>query len=309
MEPSEHSRQVVHLWCGPRSLSTATLYSFNQHYQTTCLDEPLYAAYLATHPHITRPYKDKLIEISNCDGHALLRDVASMRYADKSDAVFSRYGVDPKKSVVFCKHISKHLEGIDTSLIIGDYIHNIFLIRDPLSMISSWTVKGEVHGVPSSLHSLGLPHLLQIFSETRQATGKIPIVIDSDILRQHPREVLTEVCRRVGIPFDESMLQWPAGPKAVDGLWASFWYDSVHKSTGFGSYVHHEDTSKKPNIGQPLSAEDVALYREALPIYEILKRYAIGVDHLSPGTSRTLQEGGLYISDPNEPDKRLADPR
>jgi hypothetical protein len=29
------------------------------------------------------------------------------------------------------------------------------------------------------------------------------------------------------------MLQWPAGPRATDGVWAKHWYDSVWKSTGF----------------------------------------------------------------------------
>lgn len=26
---------------------------------------------------------------------------------------------------------------------------------------------------------------------------------------------------------------WEAGPKPIDGLWAPWWYNTVHKSTGF----------------------------------------------------------------------------
>ena len=30
-----------------------------------------------------------------------------------------------------------------------------------------------------------------------------------------------------------SSFRWEAGPKPIDGVWAPWWYDSAHKSTGF----------------------------------------------------------------------------
>ncbi|MEJ1935629.1 hypothetical protein WDZ92_36015, partial [Nostoc sp. NIES-2111] len=31
------------------------------------------------------------------------------------------------------------------------------------------------------------------------------------------------LCLALGIPFDEAMLAWPAGPRASDGVWAPAW--------------------------------------------------------------------------------------
>ena len=33
--------------------------------------------------------------------------------------------------------------------------------------------------------------------------------------------------------YDSIIFRWEAGPKPVDGIWAPWWYKSVHKSTGF----------------------------------------------------------------------------
>ena len=32
------------------------------------------------------------------------------------------------------------------------------------------------------------------------------------------------------------MLSWPAKPREEDGIWAKYWYHSLHKSTGFLPY-------------------------------------------------------------------------
>ena len=39
---------LVNFWFGPRTLSTATMYSFDQRSDTLCYDEPLYASWLST---------------------------------------------------------------------------------------------------------------------------------------------------------------------------------------------------------------------------------------------------------------------
>lgn len=60
-------------------------------------------------------------------------------------------------------------------------------------------------------------------------------------------------------------------------LWAPFWYEQVHSSEGFGL--------PEPALPPPLSEEQLELYREALPFYELLARRAIGRDSLNPGSS------------------------
>lgn len=31
----------------------------------------------------------------------------------------------------------------------------------------------------------------------------------------------------------KTFFRWEAGPKPIDGLWAPWWYESIHRSTGF----------------------------------------------------------------------------
>ena len=33
------------------------------------------------------------------------------------------------------------------------------------------------------------------------------------------------------------MLQWTAGARPEDGVWAPYWYHNVHRSTGFKPYT------------------------------------------------------------------------
>jgi hypothetical protein len=88
-------------------------------------------------------------------------------------------------------------------------------------------------------------------------------------------------------------------------IWAKYWYDKAHASTGFNSF--HAPTASAgavsgslPPLPVPapaakgglkitaaLTAEQLELYREVLPFYDLLRRRAIGVDPLSPGSSVT----------------------
>jgi hypothetical protein len=63
--------------------------------------------------------------------------------------------------------------------------------------------------------------------------GEKPIVIDSSALLGNPESFLHSLCDRLDIKQDPSMLSWAAGPKPEDGVWAPFWYQNVHSSTGF----------------------------------------------------------------------------
>lgn len=78
-----------------------------------------------------------------------------------------------------------------------------------------------------------------------------------------------------------------------NSIWASYWYDKAHASTGFNTFA---PTSAAGSVAAPpaphaikvtsaLSAEQIQLYREVLPFYDLLRSHAIGVDPLSPGSS------------------------
>ena len=62
------------------------------------------------------------------------------------------------------------------------------------------------------------------------------------------------------------MLQWNAGPKPYDGVWAPYWYSNVHKSKGF---------EKQQTSDRPLPENLIPLYEEAKKYYEKLLPFAI----------------------------------
>jgi len=204
VENGENEPTVIHMWCGPRSLSTGTMYSFSQRPDTQVVDEPLYPYWLARNPTIYRPYKKELFETYSVDGDSVLRDLGPH--------------VHKGKPIVFMKHIIKQAEGIDRSVLYKKNCKHVFLVRDPLEMIMSWGVKSEVHQEECSLDTMGLHTLVDLYSSLRRHTGVTPVVVDSNMLRENPRDILTELCAALGIPFCEEQLSWPAGPKPeVDG--------------------------------------------------------------------------------------------
>ena len=81
-----------------------------------------------------------------------------------------------------------------------------------------------------------------------------------------PDGVLAWLCTRCGIPDDPAMRRWEPGPKPEDGVWAPFWYENVHRSTGFG-----------PPAGarRPVPDRTQPVLEQAMPLYERLARYVV----------------------------------
>ncbi len=233
----------INMWSSPRNLSTAMMYAWRQRADTTVVDEPLYAHYLRVSGR-DHPGAADVLAAMEQDGEAVVRDVLLADYPTP---------------VVFFKQMAKHLVGIDRWFL--PRCRNVLLTRDPHDMLTSFQVQ-----VPdATLDDTGFPEMIEIL-DTLLAAGDEPIVIDTRVLLDHPRRVLAELCRRVGVDFDEAMLSWPAGPKPEDGVWAPHWYDAVHRSTGWQPYVHkHADLL--PGVA--------TAYEHSLPLYERLLPYRI----------------------------------
>ena len=210
------------MWSGPRNISTAMMRSFENRPDTAVVDEPLYAHFLH-HTGIDHPGAAEVIAADETDWHAV------------TDRLLGPVPGD--KPVYYQKHMGQHLlPHIDRAWIAS--LTNCFLIRDPREVITSFI---KVVERPTA-EELGLPQQLELFEAERARTGRTPPVIDSRDVLENPRGVLSNLCDALGIPFDEAMLAWPPGPRETDGVWAPYWYDSVHKSTGFGTYTPKPDT-------------------------------------------------------------------
>jgi hypothetical protein len=233
----------INMWSSPRNLSTAMMYAWRERADTTVVDEPLYAHYLRVTGR-DHPGRDDVLAAQDPDGEAVVRDVI--------------LGEHPTP-VVFFKQMAKHLVDLDRSFL--PRCRNVLLTRDPHDMLTSFQVQ-----VPdATLDDTGFPEMIEIL-DTLLAAGEEPIVIDSRILLGDPPRVLTELCRRLGLTFDDAMLSWPAGPKQEDGVWAPHWYDAVHRSTGWAPY-RDKHAELLPGV--------VPAYEQSLPLYERLLPYRI----------------------------------
>jgi hypothetical protein len=203
----------INLWSGPRNVSTALMYSFAQRTDTRVVDEPIYAHYLRVSG-AEHPGREEVLAAMESDGETVVRDVI----LGESD-----------RPVVFFKQMAHHLVRIDHSFLAE--CANVLLIRDPAEVLTS-----IVRQIPQpKLDDIGIEKQHELFDELR-ALGQDPPVLDSRELLLDPEGVLTQLCARLGIPFDAAMLSWPAGPRPEDGVWAPHWYDNVHRSTGFAPY-------------------------------------------------------------------------
>lgn len=233
----------ISLWSGPRNVSTALMYSFRQRSDTTVVDEPLYA-YSLDRFDIDHPGREEVLTAQDTDGERVVRNVILGPVATP---------------VVFFKNMARHLEGLDRAFL--SELHNVILTRDPAEMLPSF-----IKQVPEpDLDMTGLP-MQTILLDAVLGQDDDPLVLDARLLLTDPASVLGELCERIGISFDEAMLSWPPGPVPEDGVWAPYWYDSVHRSTGFAPY-----RAKEEAVPEHLQA----LLAQATPLYERLLAYAI----------------------------------
>ena len=232
------------LWSGPRNVSTALMYSFAQRDDTKVVDEPLYGHYLLV-TGVKHPGRKEIMDEVNCDGKLVMDDLLKINDLDGKD-------------VLFLKQMTKHLVGINHDFL--PKFKNVFLIRNPKDMLSSLAVN-----IPKpNLADTGLDLQWKVYKNLK-SLGNKPIVVDSRELLMNPENILKQLCGHLNLEFVDSMLSWPAEPRKEDGIWAKYWYQSLHKSTGFQSY------QAKSNF--PVALKQVL--SECMPYYEKLLSKAI----------------------------------
>lgn len=228
-EPMTDERPLrLAMWCCPRTVSTALMRAFENRGDTFVVDEPLYAHYLSV----------------TGRRHALADEIVRSQPTDwRAVAGWLTGPVPEGKRIFYQKHMAHHLlGGIERDWLDG--LTHAFLIRDPREMLPSLFAKLE----DLALGDTGYPQQLELFERVRERTGSTPAVIDSSDLLRDPEGILRALCESLGIPFRESMLSWPPGPRPTDGIWARHWYGSVEDSTGFEPYRPKAAPLPKPLV-------------------------------------------------------------
>jgi hypothetical protein len=243
----------IAMWSGPRNISTALMRSWGNRDDTFVTDEPLYAHYLAA-TGLEHPGRQETLAAHSSDWRAVVDWLTGP--------------IPSGRRIWYQKHMAHHLLPMIDRGWLGQLSH-CFLIRDPREMLASL-----VQFVPQpTLADTGLVQQVELFEEVRQRAGEPPPVINGRDVASDPRGILSSLCRRLGVDFQDAMLRWPAGGRATDGAWAPFWYDKVNASTTFA-----------PPDRAPAAIPDrlADLYQACRPYYDSLAEHCL----LSPSVSR-----------------------
>lgn len=238
----------IAMWSGPRNISTAMMRSFENRPDTTVVDEPFYAAFLAA-TGLDHPMRDEVLASQPTDWRAVAAAMVGP--------------VPGGRAVYYQKHMTHHMLP-DFGLDWTGACANAFLIRDPARVLASYVKKRD----RPTLADIGVERQAELFEREADRLGRAPPVIEGVDVLADPRGALSRLCDAVGIPFSPSMLAWPAGRRDTDGVWAPAWYDTVERSTGFEPARVEQD--------RPLLDEGLRRLADAArPFYETLAAHAL----------------------------------
>ena len=233
------------VWSGPRNISTALMYSFGNRDDFEIIDEPFYANYLIE-TGLDHPMRKEIILSQPENVTTVINNLTKDR---------SNMGKN-----LYQKHMTHHM----VNSVPRDWfnqVKHVFLLRHPVRVISSFSKKYK----KVTADDIGFKKQVELFLEILKR-GLDPIVVNSEDIRKEPEETLTKLCERLNLRFQKSMLSWQMGGNKQDGVWASHWYESAHKSTGF---------SGPEDILPNLEGDNAMLAEASLPLYRSLLKFAI----------------------------------
>ncbi|KIJ35522.1 hypothetical protein M422DRAFT_69943 [Sphaerobolus stellatus SS14] len=272
--PNDADKRPIMLWSVPRSTSTAFERAFMQREDTYVFHEPLAEPYYYGPEHLSSRYSDKQRAASNAK---------DLKYSDVLRQLLRSYQESDGKRCV-AKDMAEYViksEKVNSSpranpTVFSDEelkkLRHTFLIRNPEKSISSYyrTTLGDCGKDFGSFdpNEAGFAELKALLDYTRRILPNDPVVVlDSADLIREPEKSLRAFCQGVGIPFQESMLQWEAGHVSTFDKWKG-WHDDVEKSTGFKEV-------KREKIELPEHVKKCI--EDNIPIYEALKEQKLTI--------------------------------
>ncbi|XP_072025492.1 uncharacterized protein [Amphiura filiformis] len=174
----------------------------------------------------------------------------------------------PGKKVIFVKDMIQGIAGHYDAL--PDGYRHAFVIRHPLKVFASLrNLNDKVHQLSGHAGRLAdlTPHLVppgyfykemyDLVEYLKNTIEPYPIIIDADDLLSNPYQMMHSYCDSLDIPFDESLLTWPAGNDAMLRRWIcpkelivngySMSHEATFKTTGFGKPAPIPDRSELPD--------------------------------------------------------------
>jgi hypothetical protein len=200
--------RMIALWAHPRSRSTVLERVFIERGDFEVFHEPF--AYMAFDKHSAIPHDNLEGDLPRTyEGiKALLRSARERRHVFHKD---------------MCYHCVDDLKA-DAEFLLEQ--QHVFIIREPgLAIVSHFAMFAQM-----PLHAIGHKALYEIFCRVTKLTGKIPYVINGDVLANHPEDTLRRLCDHLQLEFVPEALRWtPSCPPQ----WLAWrrWHKDAERST------------------------------------------------------------------------------
>ncbi len=169
------------------------------------------------------------------------------------------------REAVFVKDMAYHAEAfLDDGFLAS--IDHAFLIRDPkFSIPSLYRMRRDFDE-----RETGFAGAARLFRRIQAVTGKTPLVIDGEQLKQHPTAVVDLYFKNLGMSMPADLLNWPVG--SMDE-WAdrSSWHVEATNSQGFNRVRGQFDPATLPNRVLRLIERDTPLYETLAAFVPALK--------------------------------------
>jgi len=166
------SSKKIQLISGPRNISTAMMYSFGNRQSCHIIDEPFYAYYLKS-TGINHPGREEIIATQSTSPEKVIADF----YSHKITA-----------DEIFIKNMAHHFIGLNPKFTLD--FKNIFLIRNTTEILTSFA---QVIPNPT-IDDIGIKKEWELYQYLTKENNQ-PIVIDSGILLENPKDILTKLCK------------------------------------------------------------------------------------------------------------------
>ncbi|XP_072042868.1 uncharacterized protein [Amphiura filiformis] len=216
----------VFIWCVPRSLSTVLTKCLSYVDGIQIFDEPCISAFKYG-PEGKTPIANQLDQIESIRASALNQEVLFEHAFDDSKCTYGwiRQQLEadyPGKKVLLVRDHAIFLDAKYDTIPPG--FRHVFLIRHPYKVFPSYKSALTKHlnmdndttnwnellkAIDRSNCSYEMQFkLLKYVQEHFDAN---PVIIDADDLQGNPSSILSQFCQAVGIPYSDSLLEWPPG--------------------------------------------------------------------------------------------------
>jgi len=236
------TNQRISLWSGPRHVATALMYAFAQRPDTQIIDEPFYAHYLRR-TGVQHPGRERVLSRQNQSVQSIIAEqlLAPMDLP-----------------VRFVKQMTHHLVGIELDFL--QHFTHVMLLRDPRQVLPSLQAYVPAPTLLDTAYQM--QHRLYHNLAER---GLTPLLIQAETLRMYPEATIRQICHFAGLTFQPNMLCWPPGDHPEEGVWGQFWYQTLHRSSGF----------------MPLGREEATFPSQLDPLLEQCHRYYLPLAELA----------------------------